>query len=36
MRDMPEGMRLALEAGIGHAREYVRFWSRLREQRPKR
>jgi PadR family transcriptional regulator, regulatory protein AphA len=36
MRDMHEGMRLALEAGIGHAREYVRFWSRLREQRPKR
>jgi PadR family transcriptional regulator, regulatory protein AphA len=28
--DMPEGMRLALEAGIGHEREYVRFWSRLR------
>jgi PadR family transcriptional regulator AphA len=28
--DMPEGMRLALEAGIGHAREYVRFWSGLR------
>jgi hypothetical protein len=29
MPDMSEGMRLALEAGIGHAREYVRFWSRL-------
>jgi DNA-binding PadR family transcriptional regulator len=27
--DMPEGMRLALESGIGHEREYVRFWSRL-------
>lgn len=27
--DVPEGVRLALEAGIGHAREYVRFWSRL-------
>lgn len=26
---MTEGMRLALEAGIGHEREYVRFWSRL-------
>jgi DNA-binding PadR family transcriptional regulator len=26
---MPEGMRLALEAGIGHWREYVRFWSHL-------
>ncbi len=24
-----EGMRLALEAGIGHEREYVRFWSGL-------
>ena len=27
--DLPEGMRLALEAGIGHEREYVRFWSAL-------
>ena len=26
---MPEGMRLALEGGIGHEREYVRFWSRV-------
>ncbi|TMK38732.1 MAG: PadR family transcriptional regulator [Actinobacteria bacterium] len=26
---MPEGMRLALEIGIGHEREYVRFWSQL-------
>jgi DNA-binding PadR family transcriptional regulator len=25
--EVPEGVRLALEAGIGHAREYVRFWS---------
>lgn len=30
--DVPEGMRLALEAGIGHEREYVRFWSRLRDR----
>jgi PadR family transcriptional regulator AphA len=29
--DMAEGMRLSLESGIGHEREYVRFWSRLRE-----
>lgn len=29
--DMPEGMRLSLEAGIGHEREYVRFWSHLRD-----
>lgn len=27
--DMPEGVRLALEGGVGHQREYVRFWSRL-------
>jgi len=26
---MPEGMRLALEGGVGHQREYVRFWSRV-------
>src|SRR5262249_45831523 len=25
----PEGVRLAIEAGIGHEREYVRFWSKL-------
>jgi PadR family transcriptional regulator, regulatory protein AphA len=27
--DAPEGMRLALELGIGHEREFVRFWSQL-------
>jgi DNA-binding PadR family transcriptional regulator len=27
--ELTEGMRLALEAGIGHEREYVRFWSQL-------
>ena len=27
--DMPLGMRLALEGGVGHQREYVRFWSRV-------
>jgi PadR family transcriptional regulator AphA len=26
----PRGVMLALEAGIGHEREYVRFWSKLR------
>jgi PadR family transcriptional regulator, regulatory protein AphA len=26
---MPEGVRLALEAGIGHQREWLRFWRRL-------
>jgi|SRR5277367_2013710 len=25
----PEGWRLALELGIGHEREFLRFWSRL-------
>jgi PadR family transcriptional regulator, regulatory protein AphA len=33
-QDMTEGMRLALEAGIGHEREYVRFWSKVRRDRP--
>lgn len=27
--EMPRGMRLALEAGIGHEREFIRFWSQL-------
>ncbi len=27
--DAPTGPLLALEAGIGHEREYVRFWARL-------
>jgi PadR family transcriptional regulator, regulatory protein AphA len=27
--DMPAGMRLALEAGIGHEREFIRFWSQV-------
>jgi len=26
---MPDGVRLALEGGVGHQREYVRFWTRL-------
>jgi DNA-binding PadR family transcriptional regulator len=28
--DAPEGVIHAIEAGIGHEREYVRFWTRLR------
>jgi DNA-binding PadR family transcriptional regulator len=28
----PEGMRLAVEAGIGHEREYIRFWAKLLER----
>lgn len=29
--DAPEGALLTLEAGIGHEREYIRFWSRVRD-----
>jgi DNA-binding PadR family transcriptional regulator len=28
--DAPRGQLLALECGIGHEREFIRFWSRLR------
>jgi len=28
---MPTGVRLALESGMGHEREYVRFWTRVVE-----
>jgi DNA-binding PadR family transcriptional regulator len=28
----PPGWRLALEAGIGHEREFIRFWSRLSQE----
>jgi PadR family transcriptional regulator, regulatory protein AphA len=34
--EIADGVRLSLEAGIGHEREYVRFWSRLREDRNKK
>jgi DNA-binding PadR family transcriptional regulator len=27
--EMPDGMRLALDGGIGHEREYLSFWRRL-------
>jgi PadR family transcriptional regulator, regulatory protein AphA len=30
--DVPRGARLALQAGIGHEREYVRFWKRVLEE----
>ncbi len=30
--EMPAGMRLALEGGVGHQREYVRFWRRVLEE----
>jgi PadR family transcriptional regulator AphA len=30
---MPEGVRLALEAGIGHQREWLRFWRMLVDAR---
>ena len=29
--DAPAGQLLALECGIGHEREFIRFWSRLHE-----
>ena len=31
--DMSDGVRLSLESGIGHEREYVRFWSQVRDRR---
>jgi PadR family transcriptional regulator AphA len=31
---VPEGYKLVCESGIGHEREYVRFWSRLAKRRP--
>ena len=31
--DVPRGAWLALEAGLGHEREYVRFWKALRDDR---
>jgi DNA-binding PadR family transcriptional regulator len=31
LADAPRGWRLTLECGIGHEREFIRFWSRLRE-----
>jgi PadR family transcriptional regulator AphA len=30
----PQGQRLALECGIGHAREFIRFWSSVSETDP--
>ena len=30
----PETQRLVAEAGIGHAREYIRFWKRVSGRRP--
>jgi hypothetical protein len=32
----PRGVVLALEAGIGHVREYVRFWKSVCENEPKK
>ena len=28
-QEMPGGMRLALESGLGHEREWVRFWKKM-------
>ncbi len=30
MSKLSEGQRLSLEGGIGHAEEYIRFWTRVR------
>jgi DNA-binding PadR family transcriptional regulator len=30
--EMTPGMRLALEAGMGHEREFIRFWKELRSE----
>ena len=32
--ETPEGVRLALEAGLGHEREWVRFWRRVAGEEP--
>ena len=34
LADAPHGWRLALECGIGHEREFVRFWSRVSKESP--
>ena len=31
---MPDGQRLALEAGIAHEREWLKFWRRVGDNRP--
>jgi DNA-binding PadR family transcriptional regulator len=31
LADAPRGWRLTLECGAGHEREFIRFWSRLRD-----
>jgi PadR family transcriptional regulator AphA len=31
--ETPTGVRLALESGLGHEREWVRFWRRVRQAR---
>jgi PadR family transcriptional regulator, regulatory protein AphA len=33
-QEMPRGMHMALEAGIGHEREFIRFWTKARAHRP--
>jgi DNA-binding PadR family transcriptional regulator len=34
LADAPRGQRLALECGIGHEREFIRFWSSVSETDP--
>jgi PadR family transcriptional regulator AphA len=31
--ELPEGVSLALEAGLGHEREWVRFWRKIRDRK---
>ncbi|HYJ22263.1 MAG TPA: PadR family transcriptional regulator [Solirubrobacterales bacterium] len=31
--ELPEGMHMALQAGVGHEREWVRFWGRVRDRK---
>lgn len=35
LTDAPRGQLLALECGIGHEREFIGFWSRLADAKPK-
>jgi DNA-binding PadR family transcriptional regulator len=34
IQGQPRGQLLALESGIGHEREFIRFWSRLADDEP--
>lgn len=36
MGERPRGPWLTLDAGIGHAEEFLKFWEKLRKQRPRK